>query len=369
MMRYLLLILLFCSCAEASAQARLVGDLPRRDGAPLRSIHGLESEYGAVRTSEGTRLRYILTRPQRTTGPLPALFIVQWVSCGSIDFDPERPSLLRELAMRSGLVMIRVERSGTGDSEGVPCSELDYDTELRHYREALDQLARHAWVDPERIVVHGISLGATTVPLIAEGRRVAGLLVQGGGALTYLERMIHFDRLYLERSGRYRPEQIQSEMLRRIRFHHEYLVGARTPAEVEAAFPELAGVWSSIRGAEPDSHYGRPFAWHQQAARHDFLAAWTRIEAPVMVVYGEHDQFESRHGHRLIVDTVNRLRPGTATYVEIAGADHELEIHPDAQSAYRADGGERRMELFLEPALAWLRRVTADGGPRSTGRP
>ena len=118
-------------------------------------------------------------------------------------------------------------------------------------------------------------------------------------------------------------------------------------------------MWASIRGAEPHSHYGRPFAWHQQAARRDFLAAWSRIEAPVMVVYGEHDQFETRAGHRLIADTVNRLRPGSATYLEIPGADHDLIVYPSVEAAYRETGGERRMELFLEPALAWLAGVAA----------
>ncbi|MGZ8346244.1 MAG: alpha/beta hydrolase [Allosphingosinicella sp.] len=354
--------LLILSCllfpAEAGATARLTGDLPRRNDATLHDLAGLESEYGAVRTSEGTRLRTILTRPAGARTPLPALFVAQWVSCGTIDFAPDRSSQLRELARRSGMVMIRVERSGTGDSEGVPCAELDYDTEVRHYREALDRIARHAWVDPDRIVILGISLGATTAPLIAEGRRVAGLLVQGGGALTYVERMIQFDRIQLERSGEFRPDQVQPEMLRRIPFHYEYLVGGRTPAEVEAGRPELRGVWSTIRGAEPGSHYGRPFAWHQQAARRDFLAAWARIEAPVMVIYGEYDQFETRHGHRLIVDTIDRLRPGTATFVEIPGADHDLDTYPTAEAAYRGEGGQQRLEQFLEPALAWLRRVT-----------
>ena len=358
-MRILIIFLLASLAAEASASVRLVGDLPRRDGAPLRTAPGLQAEYGMVRTSEGTRLRTILTRPTGAQGPLPALFIVQWVSCGTIDFDPEGAGALAALARRSGMAMIRVERSGTGDSEGVPCSALDYDTELRHYREALDRLSRHPWIDAGRIVVHGISLGAMTAPLVAQGRPVAGLLVQGGGALTYLERMIQFDRIFLERSGRYRPGQIHDEMLRRINFHQVYLGEGRTPSEVEAQHPRLRGVWASIRGAGEGDHYGRPFAWHQQAARRDFLGAWARMEAPVMVVYGEYDQFETRHGHALIAETVDRLRPGEATFLEIAGADHNLVRYPSAEAAYREEGGERRVDLFVDPALAWLRRVAA----------
>lgn len=347
--------------APAVAQtSRLVGDLPRKEGKALQSIPGLETEYGVVRTSEGTLLRAILTRPSGARARLPAIILAQWVSCGSLDFSTDRPSQLRAVAERSGMVLIRVERSGTGDSEGRPCSELDYDTEVRHYREAFDQIARHRWIDPGRIVIFGSSLGATTAPLIAEGRKVAGIVVQGGGAVTYLERMINFDRLYLERSGKYAPARIHEEMLRRIAFHVEYLARGRTPEQIERERPELAGVWQSIRGgAEAPPHYGRPYAWHHQAAKKDFLEAWTKVEAPVLVFHGEYDQFEPRHGHQLIADTINGLRPGTATLVALPKADHELEFYASAEDAYAYRNGRTDYEPFLQPLLHWLRTVTA----------
>jgi pimeloyl-ACP methyl ester carboxylesterase len=359
MRQFLFFLCSLCLGFPCLAQARLVGDLPRRGDAPLHQHEGLESEYGQVRTSEGTRLRTILTRPVGTRSRLPAIFLAQAVSCGSLDIAPGRPSALMALARRSGMVLVRVERSGTGDSEGVDCSQLDYDTEIRHYREALGQIGRHPWIDPRRILLYGSSLGSTTAPLIAQGFPVAGIFVQGGGARTYVERMIEFDRLHLERSGLYSPEQIHGEMLRRIAFHHEYLVRGRTPAQIEAERPDLKGVWGAIRGTEADSHYGRPLAWHQQAAKHNFLAAWARIEAPVLVLYGEYDQFERRDGHRLIVETVNRLRPGSARFVEIAGVDHSLISYADADSAYREESGERNIDLFLTPVMTWLREIAA----------
>lgn len=356
---FLCLLALLAAAPGAAQTSRLVGDLPRKAGRPLQSIPGLETEYGVVRTSEGTRLRTILTRPTGTRGRLPAILLAQWVSCGSLDFGPERQSQLRQVAERSGLVLVRVERSGTGDSEGRPCSELDYETELRHYREAFDQIGSHPWIDPDRIVIFGSSLGATTAPLIAQGKRVAGLVVQGGGALTYLERMINFDRLYLERSGRYTPVQIHEEMLKRIPFHVEYLVNGRTPEQIERERPDLKGVWQSIRGgAEAPPHYGRPYAWHQQAAKHDFLEAWSKLEAPVLVFHGEYDQFEPRHGHELIADTINALRPGTATFIELPKADHELEFYASAEDAYAYREGQVRYDAFIEPLVAWLRKVT-----------
>lgn len=360
-MRLLPLFCLSLVADAATAQSvKLVGDLPRKEGKALVGLAGLETEYGSVRTSEGVRLRTILTRPSGATGKLPAILLAQWVSCGSLDFSGQRPGLLPDLAQQSGMVLIRIERAGTGDSEGPGCDRLDYDTEVRHYREAFDQLARHPWIDPDRIVIFGNSLGATTAPLVADGKKVAGIVVQGGGAVTYLERMINFDRLYLERSGRYRPEQIHEEMTKRIPFHVEYLVNGKTPEQIARQRPELAGVWQSIRGAaEAPPHYGRPYTWHQQAAKKDFLEAWTRVDAPMLVLYGEYDQFEPRHGHRLIADTVNRLRPGTATFIEIPKGDHELELYASPEDAYAYRNPTVRRELFLRQMLDWIRRATA----------
>jgi pimeloyl-ACP methyl ester carboxylesterase len=349
----------FSLSAVASAQSRLVGDLPRRDSKPLEALPGLETEYGVVRTSEGVRLRTILTRPAGTASRLPAIFFTQPVSCESLELPAGRTTTLGELARRSGMVLIRVERAGSGDSEGPACSALDYDTEVRHYREAFDQIARHAWIDRSRLFIYGSSLGATTAPLVAQGKRVAGVVVQGGGAFTHLERQINFDRHYLERSGRFRPDQIHGEMLKRIAFHQAYLMGRKTPAQVALERPELAGVWATIRGTDEAPHYGRPFAWHWQAAQRNFLAAWARVDAPVLVAYAEFDQFEPLQSHKIIADTLNRLRPGTADFLLLRGVDHFLRRQPDEFTAYRAESGESARDTLLTPMITWLKAQAA----------
>ena len=341
-----------------AAPARMTGDLPRKNDAALENITGLEIEYTTVTARDGTRLRAILTRPEGTTSRLPAMFHTQSVACESVELPAEGPpNRFQMIAQQSGMVTLRVERAGSGDSDGPGCNRLDYDTEVAHYRDAFDQLIRHPWVNPDRVVIYGSSLGSTTAPLVADGKKVAGIVVQGAGAVTYLERMIGFDRLNLERSGKYRPDQVNGEMLRRIRFQTHYLLEKKTPEQVVASHPDLAGVWESLFGTDAKPHYGRPYAWHWQAAEKDFLGAWSRLNAPVMVVFGEYEQFEMRHGHRVIVDTVNRLRPGTATWLEIPRAGHDLRIYPDPVSAYSFRNGERRPELFVGPVVEWLRKV------------
>lgn len=372
MLRLLLLFgVLTAAAGGAAAQpATMIGDLPRKENRPLQAVPGLQTEYGSITTSEGLRLRTILTRPAGTREPLPAIFLTQWVSCSSLDFAADKPSQLRALAERSGMVLVRVERQGTGDSEGAPCASLDYDTEVRHYREALDQLRRHRWIDDRRIILFGSSLGATTAPLVAQGKKIAGIVVQGGGAVTYLERMINFDRLYLERSGKYRPAQIHEEMVKRIAFHTEYLIGAKTPEQVARDRPDLGQVWAGVRGgAEAPPHYGRAYAWHWQAARKNLLEAWSGVEAPVLVIYGEYDQFEPRHGHQLIADTLNGLRPGTATFIELAKADHDLEFYASAEDAYAYRGARIDLDAALKPMLSWLERFKAPPAESAAASP
>ena len=323
----------------------------------LEEDPGLDIEYDVLVASDGSRLRTILSRPAGARGRLPVLFFTQWVSCGSLE--GPAAAQLRALAAGAGMALMRVERAGAGDSLGPACHQLDFDTEVRHYREAQDRLLRHPWIDPRRVVIYGNSLGAITAPLVAQGHDVAGLIVQGGGALTYVERMIGFDRLFLERSG-VAPAGIDRRMRELIAFHAEYLLARKPPEQIARERPELAQVWGAMRGTGDGVHYGRPYAWHQQAAAKDLLAAWAAIEAPVLVVHGEFDQFETRHGHAVIAETLNRLRPGSATFLEIPRADHELEIYPTAGDAYAYRNGRAEPGLFLTPAVEWLRRIIAD---------
>jgi pimeloyl-ACP methyl ester carboxylesterase len=326
---------------------------------PLESYADVEIDYGVLRTSDGARLRSLVSRPRGAPAArLPALFFTQWVSCGSVETLRPGREQIAEVMRRSGWALIRVERAGAGDSEGPPCHELDYDTELRHYRDALAILSRHPWIDPARIVIWGSSLGSTMAPLLAQGFPVAGMIVQGGGALTYAERMIAFDRLGLERSGS-SPAEIDRAMRQSVLFNAEYLLHRRTPDQILRERPDLAGVWQRMRGTGDGVHYGRPYAYHWQAADKDFLAAWSTIEAPALILYGEYDQFEPEHGHALIADTLNRLRPGSATFVRVPQAGHDLEIFPTAEAAMTGENGAPAPALFLDPVLKWLSRLAS----------
>ena len=334
-------------------------DLPRRDGRPPEKIPGLESLYGTLATADGLRLRTIVTRPKGTTRRVPGVFFVQWLSCDTIELPESNRSgwarMMRRVAQESGRVMWRTEKAGVGDSEG-NCARLDYDTELAHHRQALEAFKASPWVDPARIVVFGASMGANMAPLVARGHQVAGVMVWGGGARTWFERQLGFSRRAMELAGK-DPGRISARMRDHARFYARYLLDGRTPAQIRADEPELGRVWADIVGTEGDLQYGRPAAFHQQAQRQDWTAAWAAVTAPVLALYGEHDWFEDVGSARTVVRVVNGRGPERARLVVVPRMDHHFTLFATPQDAFRETGGKVDEGPAVEPMLAWLRRL------------
>ncbi|MDX1460030.1 MAG: site-2 protease family protein [Xanthomonadales bacterium] len=349
----------------------LKGDEPvslriRRDGRAVNvaftppprdweQLSGLEAEYGVLETSDGARLRTIVTRPRGADSPLPAVFMIQWVGCSSLEFQHEGPWLMvyKGVAERSGLAMIRVERSANGDSEGPPCHQLDMNTERMHYDEAFEVLTRHPWVDRDRVVLMGNSLGTKMVPLVAHGKLLAGAITSSGGGLSYFERMVNFDRHALSHEDR-DPAEAHDILMAQMPFQVMYLLEGKTPEQIVAERPDLEGVWETIAHTGDGHHYGRPYAYHHQAARQDYVEAWAVLEAPILVNFNQYDQFEELRGAELIVDTVNRLRPGTATLAVHAQLGHSFRRYASQLDAYAYRDGEPGHEVALAVILDWL---------------
>lgn len=355
-----LLVPLMLAAPLAWGAARLVGDLPRAGNAPLEALPGLDTEYGELRTSDGARLRTLVTRPQGSSGRLPAVQFVQWLSCDSIEIAPNAKdgwaTMLRRLLIESNVLWQRTEKAGVGDSLGPACAQLDYETELAHHRAAFRQLLARPDVDPRRVVVFGASMGTTYAPLVAAEQDVAGVVVWGGGATTWFERMLRFERNALE-LGDSDPASLSAEMTARAAYFSRYLLRAESPASIASSDPELGRVWTRIVGTGADTHYGRPPAFHQQAQQQNWPGAWTQVRGQVLVLYGEYDWFETRDAAALIVDVVNRRRPGAATLQVIPGIDHHFTRYANRTDAFRDRGGTEHAGPAVEAILAWLGKI------------
>ena len=341
----------------AVSVARLVGDLPHQGKQPLLELPGIDSEYGVVHTSGGAQRRTIVTKPTGRTGRLPAVLFVPWLSCDSVDFSAGSNDgwslMLKQLITQSNMLWQRVDKSGVGDSTGTPCDQLDYETELSQYQAAYTDLVERSDVDPGHVVIFGGSMGATYAPLIAADHKVAGVVVWGGGATTWFERMLAFERHALELGGT-DPTRLSIEMTARANFFAQYLLQGKSPEAIARTDPELGKVWSRLVGTAGNLHYARPLAFHQQAQQQNWPAAWAQVQAPVLALYGEYDWFESRDAVRVIADIVNRERPGTAKFQEIPGLNHHFTRFPSRVAAFHEQGGVADPAEFVRTVLGWL---------------
>jgi glyoxylase-like metal-dependent hydrolase (beta-lactamase superfamily II)/dienelactone hydrolase len=264
--------------------------------------------------------------------------------------------MLRRLITESGMLWQRTEKSGVGASKGTPCAQLDYETELAHHRAALRQLKARPDVDPRRIVIYGASMGSNYAPLVAAGEDVAGVVVWGGGAQTWFERMLRFERNALE-LGDTDPQALAGEVNARAEYFTRYLLKGETPAQIAASDPKLGEVWRRIVGTSNTGHYGRPFAFDQQAQRQNWAGAWQRVRAPVLALYGEYDWFESRDAARLIANIVNDRQPGSATFQELPQLDHHFMRYASQRDAYREKNGKENAEPAVRAILDWLSQI------------
>jgi pimeloyl-ACP methyl ester carboxylesterase len=338
----------------------LAADLPRRPDAGNESYPGVAVEYGSIAVDGGIRLRTIITRPEGVEKP-PVILFVQWLSCDTVEVRPDRDDgwsqMLRGVIRDSGWAVMRTDKRGIGDSEGAPCSELDYETELADHRAALAALASRTDLDTDRIVVFGASMGSRMAAQVAAGAPgVVGVLGWGGGSKTWFERMLAFDRNAMERGGD-DAAQIAKRMREHAAFYARYLLEGQDPPDIIEADPAMAGIWSDIIGTSATNHYGRAFAFHQQAQLADWTAAWGRIDVPVLMTMGEFDWFENRAGHETVIRIVNRRKAGLAHFEVLPQMDHHFTLFESAGDAFRDEGGEADAEPFLRIALEWLRSL------------
>ena len=289
---------------------------------PLEQLAGTEIRYTHIANPRGLRQRAILSRPAGAAGRLPAILFVPWLSCDSIE-SPGRASpgideLLQKLAMDSGWALLRVDKPGVGDSDGV-CADTDLETEIDGSRAALTWLRAHPWIDPTRIVVMGQSFSGAFLPMVAGDAPVAGYIVLNSWVRTWMERLLEFERLQAESSGM-APADVSTRQRKLAEFYALFLEQQKTPQQVMIERPELAAVWSDA----PEHQYGRSARFHHQLQRINPADRWSRVSAPTLVMWSDADLVMHRSDHERLVAMVNRNRAGAATLVIVPGAHHAL---------------------------------------------
>ena len=320
---------------------------------PSEKLPGVQVIHDSVKTGSGYRLRTIITRPLNKSGKLPVIFMVGWLSCDSSEYplgpDDGFGQLLHDLATRSGMVLFRTDKPGTGDSEGPPCDALDFNTELEGYRASFRALANYDFIDTSRIYVLGLSNGGGFAPLVTQNRPVKAYIVAGGWVKTWFEHMIELERRRVQLAGM-PVGRVASAMRGYAEFYDDYLVQKKTPGEVLKTKPELASLWYD----EPDHQYGRPSSFYFQLEALDLLSAWSMVDVPVLAMHGEYDWVMSGEDHRTLANLANKHRPGAGKFVELEKTNHLLYAYDTPEEAFKGGSSGHYNPLATTTILEFL---------------
>jgi pimeloyl-ACP methyl ester carboxylesterase len=316
--------------------------------APIDAVQNVERRVVDVKSRKGLTQKLMITRPNGTARPLPAILFVPWMNCDSLAIPEGRlhgaQIILKHLVEQSGLVVGRIEKPGVGGSDGV-CADIDFDTELAAYQAAFQYLDTDPWVAPGGLVVAAQSFSGGVAPLISQGRSVRGYFIMSTWVRTWFERLIEFERLRMLQA-RVDPAILARRMRQYVELYAIYLTQQITPGEAIARRPHLSEVWEGT-----DTHqYGRAAAFFHQLQSLDLEHEWSRVSAPTLVMWGDQDIAMHRLDHERIVALVNANNPGAATLMVVPGAGHDLAVV-----------GKVPQEVF-QAIESWLRRVAAPSG-------
>lgn len=332
---------------------RKQGTIPPR---PVESFRGVVTEYKSVLTSFGYKVQVIITRPEGTTGKIPGVFFVRWMSCDPIEKPVSRKHgvamLLEDFIQRSGYAVIRVEKPGLGDSEGPACYNCDFAHEVAAHQAAYKAFTELDFIDANKIIVLAQSNGASWAPLIVTDKAPAAFVVSGGWLKTWYEHMLEYKRKDFEWNG-LTENEVNRKMKLVAEFYTDYLIAKKAPQDVLKQKPHLAEIWDG----EGEHQWGLPASYLQQLQEHNPAQLWKKVNSPTYVFYGEYDIAMSEPDHKKLAEYV-LANGSTSVYEFIPKMDHSL---------FWFENREKSMKDFYgsgvyDPAIAdrlftWLKKI------------
>lgn len=334
---------------DAKRQTKTVLLKPR----PYETHPDFDILYQAI-VVDGARRRVIITKP-KTPGKYPAIFVITGTGCFSQDSltpDSVYGRILYTLTQK-GFVTMRVEKTGMGDSEGIPCAspQADLQAEIRGYVAGLNALKDYSFVDRERVFIFGHSMGGIIAPIVAGESPVKGLVVaETVGTSWFTYELENLRRQLPMRGVAY--DEVEKIVRQKEYCNRRLYIDNQTPEQIAKDAPYCAQL-----PIQPPA----PYTYMRQVAALNIVEKWKPVDAPVLVIYGTSDFQTSAGEHLYLTDAINSFHPGRATYIEIANMDHGFEIVPSQRQGMQRFMSNQPPGEFNPAILAemqsWLDKI------------
>ncbi len=315
---------------------------------------------------KGGQLRVIINKPLKEN-KMPAMLFIPGYTCSSIDeLTKDHPyKRIIDAYVDGGYVTLRIEKSGLGDSKNTPaCESCDLLDEIENFEVGLKKLKSLPYVDTNRIIIYGHSMGGIIAPAISAKHSVAGVVVYGTTAKSWFEYQLEMYRVQNALAGM-NPIEVEQSVIEQYDLNYRYYV-KKEKLEDLAKDPKADSVLRSTWAYDGKGKiYERNAEYWRQIQDYPHLQNWKNTQANVLVQYGESDfQAFSKADHQQIVNTVNHFHPGKATLITYPSTDHFFAKSGTMQEAYNKFSGGQIQQLFDEynaevglSAVQWSNKI------------
>lgn len=330
---------------------------------PREEWEGIDVRYDHAGTGE-RRVRTLITKPA-APGKYPAILFIQGLSPRSIELAFPVPGTLRNLVeafTKAGFVFMRVDRLGTGDSDGLSVYDTTVQMDAVAFRSALARLKEYEFVDPENVFVFAYSSGGAIAPIVAQGMDVEGVAMYGTVTRPWILPAVEMMRRRWSFEDLSR-EEIAANTKKLESFLEQVFVEKKSPSAILGATVELAEFVERSKLVRGDSFVlDMSVRFGRQLLDLKTEDAWTKVDAPVLAIWGKSDFIASREDSELAVTTVNSMHRDNGTFIALPGICHFCCKAADQEESFLAGAGEFNPAL-VKTVTEWMKRQMKEDSP------
>ena len=339
---------------EVLRDINLMGFVLELNALPKEVHKSVDTFYEELTSVSGITQRVIITKPRKVVKQ-PAIILIGGLSCSSIEIYPGRTGnwvkVIKDLVEKTDMVVMRIEKPGVGDSGG-DCSQSDFITDLEGYRAAVKLLKSKPYVDDEKIVVYGSSMGSAIAPLLANEFNLAGIISDGTFFKTWFEHMLEIERRIRSMSGDSESEIVEKMNNYYIPLYYGMLIQKKTFKEVIDEYPAIKKYnYHSSRHM-----YGRPLEYYQQLQDFDLAGEWEKAQVPVRIMRGTNDWIMSSFDNNMIIDVLKKSGHQDHILYEYEGLDHWNTLHDSPKKSFEGKPG-RWEDNISQIIVEWAREI------------